>query len=134
EADVREFESALARARGATGGALVHALSKAVDLYRGPLVADAAWDWLEPVRLNYRGRYVSAALQLADVLAATDPDRSDGLADAELLLALRIERHEGPVGCSAKLSRIESRRLLYRMMALDALLFIQECSFRYIRV
>ena len=71
-ADVRTFDAALARARGATGEILIQALSRAVELYRGPLLADAAWHWLEPVRLDYRSRYVSAALQLADVLALTD--------------------------------------------------------------
>src|SRR6185503_5363517 len=59
----------------------------AFDLYRGPLLADAAWHWLEPVRLDYRSRYVSAALQLADVLALTDPARSNGVAEAALAAA-----------------------------------------------
>jgi DNA-binding SARP family transcriptional activator len=86
-ADVRDFDAALARARGATGETLVHSLSKALELYRGPLLADAAWDWLEPVRLDYRSRYVSAALQLADTLAAADPARSDGLAEQVLAVA-----------------------------------------------
>jgi LuxR family maltose regulon positive regulatory protein len=86
-ADVREFDAALARARGATGETLVQSLTRAVELYRGPVVADAAWEWLEAVRLEYRGRYVSAALQLADILAASDPARSDGLAEAVLDVA-----------------------------------------------
>jgi DNA-binding SARP family transcriptional activator len=86
-ADVRDFDAALARARGATGETLVHSLAKALELYRGPLLADAAWDWLEPVRLDYRSRYVSAALQLADTLAAADPARSDGLAEQVLAVA-----------------------------------------------
>jgi DNA-binding SARP family transcriptional activator len=86
-ADVREFDAALSRARGATAETLVQALSRAVDLYRGPLIADAAWEWLEPVRLDYQSRFVSAALQLADLLAATDIARSDGLAEAVLAVA-----------------------------------------------
>jgi DNA-binding SARP family transcriptional activator len=86
-ADVRDFEAALARARGATGEALIQALSQAVDIYRDPLLADAAWEWLEPVRLDYRGRYISAALQLADLLARTDPAQSDGVAEAVLAVA-----------------------------------------------
>src|SRR5207302_1071304 len=49
-----------------------------------PLLADAAWDWIDPVRLEYRSRYVSAALQLADLLAPVDLARSDGLAEAVL--------------------------------------------------
>ena len=71
-ADVRDFDAALRRARGSTGDALIAALTRAVELYRGPLLADAAWHWLEPVRLDYRSRYVAAALQLADVLAPID--------------------------------------------------------------
>ena len=86
-ADVRDFDAALSRARGATGDVLIQSLSKAVELYRGPLIADAAWEWLESVRLEYRSRYISAALQLADVLAQSDPARSDGLAEAVLAVA-----------------------------------------------
>jgi LuxR family maltose regulon positive regulatory protein len=86
-ADVREFEAALATARGANGSQLVTSLSRAVELYKGPLLADAAWDWLEPVRLQYRSRYVSAAVQLADVLAPTDSARSDRLAEELLAVA-----------------------------------------------
>jgi ATP/maltotriose-dependent transcriptional regulator MalT/DNA-binding SARP family transcriptional activator len=86
-ADVRMFDAALARARGATEDILRLALSRAIDLYRDPLLADAAWHWLEPVRFEYRSRYVSAALQLADLLAPTDLVRSDGLADAVLAIA-----------------------------------------------
>ena len=83
-ADVRSFDGALVKARGATGDALIQALSRALELYRGPLLADAAWHWLEPVRLDYRSRYVSAALQLADVLAPVDSSRSDALAEQAL--------------------------------------------------
>jgi ATP/maltotriose-dependent transcriptional regulator MalT/DNA-binding SARP family transcriptional activator len=86
-ADVRDFDSALARARGATGDQLIQALTSAIELYRGPLLADAAWDWLEPVRLEYRSRYVTAALHLADAFAPLDVDRSDGLAEAVLTVA-----------------------------------------------
>jgi LuxR family maltose regulon positive regulatory protein len=86
-ADVRAFDASLARSRGATGETLVQALSKALDLYRGPLLAEAAWHWLDAVRLEYRSRYVSAALQLADVMAPFDAARSDGLAEAVLSVA-----------------------------------------------
>jgi DNA-binding SARP family transcriptional activator len=86
-ADVRDFDGALSRARGASGETLVQSLSRALELYRGPLIADAAWDWLEPARFEYRSRYVSAALQLADVLAPVDVARSDGLAEAVLGVA-----------------------------------------------
>jgi DNA-binding SARP family transcriptional activator len=86
-ADVRAFDAALARARGAIGDPLVQTLARATDLYRGPLLADAAWHWLEPVRLDYQTRYVSAALQLADIVAPTDQVRSDGLAEEVLAVA-----------------------------------------------
>jgi ATP/maltotriose-dependent transcriptional regulator MalT/DNA-binding SARP family transcriptional activator len=86
-ADVRAFDAALARARGATGDTLIHSLSRALALYRDPLLADAAWHWLDPVRFDYRARYVSAALQLADLLAPTDAVRSDGLAETVLAVA-----------------------------------------------
>lgn len=86
-ADVREFDAAIASARGATGAALMEGLSRAVELYKGPLLADAAWHWLEPVRLEYRSRYVAAALQLADCLAASDVIRSNRIAEDVLGVA-----------------------------------------------
>ena len=86
-ADVRAFEASLARARGATGETLIQALSRALELYRGSVLAEAAWQWLEPVRAAYRSRYVLAALQLAEVLAPLDAARSDGLAEAVLAVA-----------------------------------------------
>jgi two-component SAPR family response regulator len=90
-ADVRDFDAALSRARGAVGEKLIQALSTAVELYRGPLIADAAWEWLEPVRLDYQSRYVSAALQLSDITAASDVARSDGLAEAVLAVAPELD-------------------------------------------
>jgi DNA-binding SARP family transcriptional activator len=86
-ADVRDFDAALSRARGGTGEAYVQALGRAVDLYRGPLLADVAWGWLEPVCMEYRSRFVSAALQLADALAPIDPARSDQVAEKLLSIA-----------------------------------------------
>jgi LuxR family maltose regulon positive regulatory protein len=83
-ADVREFEAALSRARGATGDQLLQALSRAVDVYRDPLLADVAWRWVEPARADYRDRFVRAALQLADLVAASDSARSDFLAESAL--------------------------------------------------
>ena len=83
-ADVRDFDAAIGKARGAAGDLLAHWLARALELYRGPLLAEAAWDWLEPVRLEYRSRYVSAALQLADVLATIDSGRSDAYAERAL--------------------------------------------------
>ncbi|MBV9172840.1 MAG: AAA family ATPase, partial [Chloroflexi bacterium] len=87
EADVRTFDAALARARGAVDDARTQVLSRAIELYRDPLVADAAWGWLEQLRHDYRSRYIWAALQLADSLARTDQARSDGLAEAVLAIA-----------------------------------------------
>jgi DNA-binding SARP family transcriptional activator len=83
-ADVRDFDAALRRARLSTDAALIDSLSRAVDVYRGPLLAEAAWDWLEPVRMDYRARYVAAAVQLADVLAPIDAARSDAYAERAL--------------------------------------------------
>jgi DNA-binding SARP family transcriptional activator len=80
-ADVREFDAALTRARGAIGETRRQNLAKAVELYRGPLLADAGWEWLEPVRLEYRSRFAAAALQLSDEYAPIDALRSDALAE-----------------------------------------------------
>jgi DNA-binding SARP family transcriptional activator/tetratricopeptide (TPR) repeat protein len=90
-ADVRTFDTALARARGAAGDTLVQNLSRAVEVYRDPLLADAAWPWAEPVRLDYRARYVAAALHLAHLLAPVDAARSDGLAEGVLAVAPEID-------------------------------------------
>ena len=65
----------------------IQALTKAVDVYRDPLLGDVAWTWVEPIRLEYRGRYIGAALQLADLLARADPARSDGLAESAIAIA-----------------------------------------------
>jgi DNA-binding SARP family transcriptional activator/tetratricopeptide (TPR) repeat protein len=86
-ADVHDFDAALARARVARGEPLIAALSTALELYRGPLLADTAWLWLEPFRLEYRTRFIEAALQLADVSAALDPARSTALAERVLDVA-----------------------------------------------
>src|SRR6266545_1461553 len=86
-ADVREFEDALSKARGSTGEQLVQALSQAVELYRDPLLADVAWRWVEPVRAEYRARFVGAALQLADLLANSDATRSDFLGESVLAIS-----------------------------------------------
>jgi DNA-binding SARP family transcriptional activator/Tfp pilus assembly protein PilF len=87
EADVKTFETYLTRARGATGDQRIQALSQAVDVYRDPLLADVAWQWVEPVRAEYRQRFVAAALQLADMLAHGDSVRSDHLAEDVLAIA-----------------------------------------------
>jgi DNA-binding SARP family transcriptional activator len=83
-ADVRSFDGSLARAHGASEETLIQALTRAVELYRAPLLADVGWPWVDPLRQMYQARYVSAALQLADVLSDSDPVRSDGLAEQVL--------------------------------------------------
>jgi LuxR family transcriptional regulator, maltose regulon positive regulatory protein len=80
-ADVRAFEASLARAHGARDEALAHSLERAVELYRGALLADVAWLWVDPLRMAYRSRFATAALQLADLISTLDPARSDGLAE-----------------------------------------------------
>src|SRR5256885_2329912 len=86
-ADVRDFDDGLSRARGATGDQLIQALSRATELYRDPLLPDVAWHWVEPVRADYRSRFVTAALQLADLVARPEPARSDALAERVLGVA-----------------------------------------------
>jgi len=86
-ADVREFEDALSKARGSTGEQLVQALSRAVELYRDPLLPDVAWHWVEPMRADHRANFVRAALQLSDLLARTNSERSDALAERVLAVA-----------------------------------------------
>jgi LuxR family transcriptional regulator, maltose regulon positive regulatory protein len=107
-ADVREFDAALGRARRSTGEAARAELNAAVALYRGPLLAEAGWPWVDAYRLDYQTRLVEAALQLADLEARTDPSRSDALAEQvlavepdneaayERLLANAQARRNGP--------------------------------------
>jgi two-component SAPR family response regulator len=66
---------------------LVQRLSRAVELYRDPLLPDVAWHWVEALRADFRARFVMAALQLSDVLARRDPERSDALAERALAVA-----------------------------------------------
>jgi len=115
-ADIHAFDAALGRARGATGDSLVQALSKGVDVYRHPLLGDVGWNWVEPVRLEYQSRYISAALQLADVLARTDPARSDGLAESTIAIAPETDiAYERLIqNALARRSSLEVRRLRLR--------------------
>ena len=80
-ADVRAFDANLGRAHGANREAAIQALSRAVELYRGPLLADAGWLWIDALRMAYRSRFATAALELADLVSDLDPVRSDGLAE-----------------------------------------------------
>jgi ATP/maltotriose-dependent transcriptional regulator MalT/DNA-binding SARP family transcriptional activator len=90
-ADVREFDAALNRARGATGESYTQALLRARELYRGELLPDAAWSWIESVRLEYRSRYVAALVQLADTVSPIDPTQSDAFAEEALGAAPETE-------------------------------------------
>jgi DNA-binding SARP family transcriptional activator len=69
-ADVHEFDRALATARSATGDALLESLSKAVAVYRAPLLTNWQYPWVEPIRAYYQSSYASAAAQLASVQSA----------------------------------------------------------------
>jgi len=86
-ADVQEFDKALARARGTTGEQQIQFLSVAVELYRDPLLAGVAWRWVETARADYRARFIEAALNLADLVAASDLTRSDLLAERVVAVA-----------------------------------------------
>lgn len=79
-ADVRQFDAALATAPGKIGEPLIQALTRACELFQGPLIRDAAWHWLENLRNEYTARYTDAALRLAAELAPIDAMRSDGYA------------------------------------------------------
>jgi LuxR family transcriptional regulator, maltose regulon positive regulatory protein len=85
-ADAREFDAALRRARQLPPDKAREELATAVALYRGPLLAEAGWSWVEPFRLSYQTRLVEAALQLADLEASRDPARSDALAEQVLAI------------------------------------------------
>jgi DNA-binding SARP family transcriptional activator len=78
---VRVFDTNLARAHAGSEDTRNRALSRAVELYRGPLLADVAWLWVDPLRMAYRSRFTTAALQLADLISAQDPAGSDSLAE-----------------------------------------------------
>jgi DNA-binding SARP family transcriptional activator len=82
--DARTFDAALNRARGAVGPPALHALDGALELYRGPLLADAGWEWVDPFRRTYATRATEATLRLSELLAATDPARSNALAEQVL--------------------------------------------------
>jgi LuxR family maltose regulon positive regulatory protein len=83
-ADARVFDATLARAHTVSDDNLVQTLGRAVELYRGALLAEVGWFWVEPLRMGYRSRFAAAALQLADLISTSDPARSDGLAERVL--------------------------------------------------
>ncbi len=92
-ADARAFDAAMARSHSAVGEGALEPLESAVRLYRGRLLADAAWAWAEAPRLVYEHHFVAAALRLAGLLATTEPTRSDAL--AEQAIALEPENEAG---------------------------------------
>lgn len=83
-ADVRQYDAALQRARTSSRERARDELAAAVELYRGPLLADAGWPWLESLRLTYQSRFVDAALHLADLTTGVDVSGSDNLAEQVL--------------------------------------------------
>ncbi|MBV8714914.1 MAG: hypothetical protein JO020_34370 [Chloroflexi bacterium] len=85
-ADVQAFDAALARSRQAVDDVAVRSLEEAVDLYRGPLLADTGWLWVESFREAYASRMVDALLRLALLVAPADLHRSDALAEQVLAL------------------------------------------------
>jgi DNA-binding SARP family transcriptional activator len=85
-ADIYAFDAAISRARKSAGEVAVRSLDEALGLYRGPLVADTGWRWVEPFREEYRARAADALLRLALLIAPDDPVRSDTLAEQVLTL------------------------------------------------
>jgi two-component SAPR family response regulator len=83
-ADVHVFDAALSRSEQAPGQAAIRPLEEALEVYRGPLLADSGWRWVEQIRLRYRSRAVRAFLRLADLVAPLDLARSDRLAEQAL--------------------------------------------------
>jgi DNA-binding SARP family transcriptional activator len=84
-ADVHAFDAALSRSRLAPEAAM-RGLEEALELYRGPLLADTGWQWVEPFREEYQARAAGAMLRLAELVAPVDLSRSDGLAEQVLNL------------------------------------------------
>lgn len=70
--DVADFDAALAEAAGAEAGsdARIVALSRAVDLYAGDLLAACYDEWVVGERERLRDRYGTALRQLTETLAA----------------------------------------------------------------
>ena len=70
--DVAEFDAALAQADGIPDGEhRITLLRRAVDLYRGDLVAGCYDEWLSAERETYRQRWVEALGTLASLLEST---------------------------------------------------------------
>ncbi|HYY88402.1 MAG TPA: hypothetical protein VFA49_06390 [Chloroflexota bacterium] len=84
--DTRAFDDAVQRARQLSGEGAIAALDDARRLYRGPLLADTGWDWVDPLRVSYQARATAVALRLASLVAGVDAARSDALAEWALAL------------------------------------------------
>ena len=85
-ADVHAFDAAISRARKSTGDLAVRSLDEALGLYRGALLADTGWRWVDSFREDYRARAADALLRLALLIAPADLARSDALAEQVLTL------------------------------------------------
>jgi DNA-binding SARP family transcriptional activator len=70
--DVHEFDAGLRRARVAPAEAARTELEAVIKLYRGALLAEVEWAWVDPFRLTYQTRFVDAALRLADLKAGDE--------------------------------------------------------------
>ena len=114
--DVRTFDASLSRAHGGSEDSVGQALTRAVELHRAPLLADVAWPWVDPLRQAYHGRYIGAALQLADFVSAEDPARSDGLAEQVLALEPENEAAYGRLLLNARArgDSLAARRIAQR--------------------
>jgi DNA-binding SARP family transcriptional activator len=118
--DVRDFDSLLAQARRVAVDRAPALLARAVELYRGPLLADAGWGWVEPIRMTYQSRFVAAALWLADLLApreaAKDASQSDAL--AEQVLAYEPDNEAAYArlirNCQVRRDPLGVRRIVHR--------------------
>jgi hypothetical protein len=77
--DVWQFDAALSRARGADRATQITSLVQALQLYGGPLLPDASYAWLGPVRSDYHTRYLAAARQLGHTSSWTTSDITPGL-------------------------------------------------------
>lgn len=94
-------------------------LRAAVDTSTAPLAAGCDYEWLEPHRETYRRHAINARLQLATLVAETDPDQAADLAQAAADLdpynedltrrAMRAVAHAGhPDRIPQQLSRLRT--------------------------
>lgn len=65
--DVWEFESLIATSEEAGPEDAMGSLKQAIDLYSGAFCDDCYYSWLEPVRDEYRGKFIRASARLANL-------------------------------------------------------------------